>query len=397
MGKIKYRVGHKFEQPYGNTLTLEKLSCVKGKALFSCNMCSSDKELFPTGLFVSRIGGVVRGNNPCLCSNINKLTPSQNKILINRELLSSKSSIRVVEYINAKKLVCECSVCSKDIELWPYGSIITTKEQVLSGSKSCGCSFNPKWKRWKYVIRIKRKCLELNLEFLGVVDKKGDINKDSKIKLFNKVTGNTWETTPVGHFIREGSIGDPDLVQHNLSEEECINNINNYLNYRIKEFISFDGKFAGNKSILNWLCDKGHKNRSHYSTLIKGEGCKTCYRNLNPTNGKGFYPKRANENDTFYILLIDGSYLKVGRSFSVKRRIKELKNKSKTKDIKVLYEFKGKHIDVYSHEQDIIKSLRRLKLIFISGWSFETCKLEGLDHIVSSTNLNEKLVTLQSI
>lgn len=391
MGKVKYRVGHKFKQPFGNTLTFEKVSEVKGKAFFSCDKCSNDKELFPTGLFESLISVVRRGSSPCLCSKTSKHSSAKNKIIINRLLLTKRSNLRVVEYINAKKLICECTVCSKDIELWPYGSITTTKEQIKMGGNSCGCAFNPKWTTDQYKIRVKRKASELGLIFKGFVGSCSNINKNTKLILNNPVTGSVWDTTSIDKFIRDGSVADPVLMPSILTEASCEFNIKNYLGEKLLFIKGYVGGFKGSKSVVEWVCNKRHTNVSHYRTLIHGVGCKTCYRDKNPSNGKGFYPERAEDEDTFYILLIDNSYLKIGRSFCMKNRLKDIKSSAKTKDVKIIYKFKGKHIDIYSHEQSILECIIKRGLSYHSGWSFETCKLESLDIILLNTSLLKTL------
>jgi hypothetical protein len=40
---------------------------------------------------------------------------------------------------NKRKFILVCDVCSKDEELWPYGSIRQSKSSLLGGSLSCGC------------------------------------------------------------------------------------------------------------------------------------------------------------------------------------------------------------------------------------------------------------------
>ena len=46
------------------------------------------------------------------------------------------------------------------------------------------------------------------------------------------------------------------------------------------------------------------------------------------TNGNGFYPERAEEQDFLYVLNFDDKFIKVGRSFDVDERIKDLKKPS---------------------------------------------------------------------
>jgi len=61
---------------------------------------------------------------------------------------------------NDRKYTLECSICSKDEELWPLGSIQTTKRILNKGSVPCGCAKNPKWKEWQNKIRVQRESVK---------------------------------------------------------------------------------------------------------------------------------------------------------------------------------------------------------------------------------------------
>lgn len=63
----------------------------------------------------------------------------------------------------------ECSVCSKDEELFPKGSITSSKGNLLSGRIPCGCSKNYQWDKRQYTLKIARYCAENNLTFNGYV------------------------------------------------------------------------------------------------------------------------------------------------------------------------------------------------------------------------------------
>lgn len=115
---------------------------------------------------------------------------------------------------NRKRFICECSICSEDEELWPYGSINSPKYNLEHNNIPCGCS-KPRWKEWQWDIKVKRYCEEVDYEFLGWAEEfKGD---KTKVKLFNPKTGNTWGSTSAGKLL--SGQGDPK-TPHYLSQRK---------------------------------------------------------------------------------------------------------------------------------------------------------------------------------
>ena len=49
-----------------------------------------------------------------------------------------------------------CIECSKDKELFPSGYFISTKGNLVYGQKPCGCSKQPKWFEWQFLILARR-------------------------------------------------------------------------------------------------------------------------------------------------------------------------------------------------------------------------------------------------
>lgn len=72
--------------------------------------------------------------------------------------------LTVTEILPKGKLVCTCSVCSLDEELWPKGSIVTHRNTLKAGGSSCGCTKSIKWSSRQTLLRCQREA-----------DKRGDI------------------------------------------------------------------------------------------------------------------------------------------------------------------------------------------------------------------------------
>ena len=107
------------------------------------------------------------------------------------------AEITVVDYIRSgdkTMYVMVCSFCSEDTELFPYGSIVQTKDRILKGSFNCGCC-RPRWNEMQYKILVKRICKENDYSFLGWHGEfKG--NK-TKLLLKNNKTSYHWNTTDI--------------------------------------------------------------------------------------------------------------------------------------------------------------------------------------------------------
>jgi len=63
--------------------------------------------------------------------------------------------------------VLECNVCSKDTELFPFGSITTNMGNLKDGSNPCQCYSHTVWKEYQYKILATRAADKIGVKFLG--------------------------------------------------------------------------------------------------------------------------------------------------------------------------------------------------------------------------------------
>ncbi|EOW9283502.1 TPA: hypothetical protein PX772_002836 [Vibrio cholerae] len=92
-----------------------------------------------------------------------------------------------------------CSICSKDKELFPDGSIKSRKADLEKGAVPCGCSNMPKWSQEQFETLIKRKCSLRGYEFQGFVGEwKG---QKTYLRLYNPINDHTWESTNINSFL----------------------------------------------------------------------------------------------------------------------------------------------------------------------------------------------------
>lgn len=349
--------------------------------------------------------------------------------------------------------IYECSICSKDKELFP-DCFKDTKYNTIRGQSSCGCSKNL-WTEYQNKIRVRRECNKRGYIFHGWAE---DYQRNNtKLDLENKTTGNRWSTTSLNNLLR--GRGDPvegrsrafKEDDHHLqgfykagfttdykfwrservnrktfwkytcpfcSKDEYVQNglcngifeslsyslkagkkscrcSNNYMwtqkqrEYQIKkvcelEGLKFlrweDGVYKNSRHSFSWVCSKDHTCKSNVDAFLNmGCRCPTCFKE---TSGfYGYYTNRTTENDCLYILDF-WDYIKVGRSFNVKQRLRYLSRESSIpKDkIKVIKLYSGTHQEVYDTEQWVHEELRERGFEHKeSDWSTETFTKDSLD------------------
>lgn len=116
---------------------------------------------------------------------------------------------------NQKSLyTLECSVCSKDKELFPTGSIVTSGDSIRNKRCVCGCNPKYKFKKFQYLIEINRRCKDLGYVFKGF---NGEYNGcNTKLLLYNPKTGNLWDKTSIQTFL--SGVQDPQEHFNTLTE-----------------------------------------------------------------------------------------------------------------------------------------------------------------------------------
>ena len=127
---------------------------------------------------------------------------------IGREFPPPKGGDLIVVGVNGLKgnkrmYLCNCSICSVDTELFPL-PFSMTKSVLTMKRDSTPCAYN--WSDTQYKIRVERECALKGYTFKGWKGK--FIGKDTKIRLFNPITKNSWTTNSI-HNLLNGGRGDP--------------------------------------------------------------------------------------------------------------------------------------------------------------------------------------------
>ena len=114
--------------------------------------------------------------------------------------ITVKEICRRSSYI--KSYVVTCDICSGDSELWPHGSIVTTKGSLTKGNLPCGCSRSPRWTKDQWMLKVSRVCKEADFTLIGLEDEwRG---KDTKMVLKNNKTGFIWSNTTLNGLVNRG-------------------------------------------------------------------------------------------------------------------------------------------------------------------------------------------------
>lgn len=153
----------------------------------------------------------------------------EHNILTVKECLGGKG--------NKRKYIIECNVCSLDSELYPYGSLTSTKSNLTTrNTPNCGC--NPRkhlLEAWQHEIKVRRICENKNLVFGGWVGAFTGTNT-TRVKLICKYHGLSENTRVDKLYIGEGGC------------QPCSQELGNYGWYKGRE---------DDEDFLYLLCSEG--------------------------------------------------------------------------------------------------------------------------------------------
>jgi hypothetical protein len=132
---------------------------------------------------------------------------------------------------------------------------------------------------------------------------------------------------------------------------------------------SFVSWIYGNNSKYSkfeWLCDKGHSNKTIAKGFLKlGYRCETC--------NFGYFRRNSNSLDNLYLIRLDNNkecFIKIGRTFDILKRIDEFKEVGYIAT--VLSSVKAKHETIYKLEKKYHEVLNEYqytpKMKFV-GWT----------------------------
>ena len=266
-----------------------------------------------------------------------------------------------------------CTECSKDPELFPDGYFVSTKGNLVNGSKPCGCS-KYKWEDWQFLILARRAAKDRFIVH-GFAEKFN--GQHTKLNLECLKDGHKWAAS-IHNIINVGT-GCPKCSGNAKPTEQevlqkCID-ICKEMDYNVAGFV--DG-YKNAYSRFEYICKTHGKQNVSYNNFVNhGTRCGGCAKDetirrlREDGNGNGYYPERKDETDFLYVLDFNSKFIKVGRSFDIEQRIKNLRTLSKIKKIYKLRIFTATHQEIYDYEQDLHIELRERNFQHYVGWSSE--------------------------
>lgn len=287
-----------------------------------------------------------------------------------------------------------CTECSKDPELFPDGYFISQKGHLVKGQKPCGCSMY-KWVDWQFLILARRVGKEKGFIVHGFAEEFK--NAHTKLNLECLKDGHNWIASI--HNVVNAGTGCPKCSEkYKPTDQEALQkcfDICKEMDYDVVGFVS--GYKGAHKTRFEYICKIHGKQNVIYNNFVNnGRRCKGCYKDRQKElgNGNGYYPERKDEVDFLYILNFNDKFIKVGRSFNVDERIKNLKKPSESgiRNIKKLRIFTATHQDIYDFEQELHSDLRNRNFQHYVDWStecFENDSLYILNKLLDECGLEE--------
>ena len=288
-----------------------------------------------------------------------------------------------------------CTECSKDKELFPDGYFVSTKGRLNAGQKPCGCAFNPKWEDCQYLILASRVGEKKGFIVHGFVEEFK--NQKTKLNLECLKDGYKW-TASITKVINNGS-GCPKCgieqkkTQEPVALQKCID-ICREMDYDVVGFVG--GYRTAHKTRFEYICKIHGKQNVCYNDFVNHEArCSGCWKDRQKELGNlyGYYPERKDEQDFLYVLNFNNKFIKVGRSFDVNERIRNLRKPSESgiKKIHKLRIFTATHQEIYDYEQELHTELRSRNFQHYVDWSTECFENDSL--FILNKLLDSRLVT----
>jgi len=385
MGKAKDFIGKTFTTPKGGVLTvvskLPQEPYTTGRYEIHCSICSEDQELWRD--LSSIRTALVKGQSPCGCSKVLVLPEWRWEVIIGRECVKRDYTFNgwVGDFkgVGTKLNL----INNKTGKKWASNTI--TRFMIGYGDGCHGEDAITKSNE-----RFVQRFLSTGSYIKGTLFTK-NINKRGKHGFWDVYCPICSEDIYVENGLCDGvftttgsslSLGcNPCRCSPNYTFTKAQQEL------RIKEVMrgewkgTFNGwvsDYVNSNTKFRWVCDGEHSVETSVVKFMQGDRCLYCHYENNHNNKFGLYFDRCLEEDNLYVYKIDDKYLKIGRSFDVRKRESGLRYASKSKNLELLFTVTDKHENIYALEQEIHKNLRSVYLGYKTGWSTETFSLEAL-------------------
>lgn len=383
-------LGFNFKNKKGNTITvLSRLE--DGDYKVECSKCSKDTELFKNG-FKSKKERLLLEQSPCACT-IYRWSEEQQIIRVNRVCKEKgyifkgfqegfkKNQTRVFLY--NPKTNNSWNAFIADVLNKGNGDPVEGRERSRLGSvipdEKHLEGFSSKYKKGTIFGRSVLLNSKGNNILWSYWCPSCSVDQYTKAGVCSGVF------TSVGSHFKVGRVVCRCNPSYRYNAEQVEFYIRDVFSIEGGSWVGWVSGYRNARSKFKWLCPDLHECSTTVNDFKTGSRCITC----SDGNCRGFYPKRVDELDTFYILLVIGKeYFKIGRSFDCDRRLPE---HSKTIDkyyktkIPLKYSLKltASHKQVYEFEQNLLYNY------YFSNYSDFKVKSYGSSETVNNKYLLE--------
>lgn len=380
-------IGTTFPTPKGGVLTVVSWDgerCGSSKIYtLSCNICSKDTELYPEK-FKSEKGKILKGGVPCGCSKKPNWKEHHYSVRVKRECknrgyifhgwsgdFKGSQTKLSLENPNTGSVWKSTSIYnflsgSGDPQQALLRHKLPDKTHIEDFHKA---GFTRDYKFFRNKDKIDGRGFKVYWDYVCPVC---SVDEYVKVGLCSGVFSAHRDS------LKAGSKSCRCNNTYRWTQEQKEYQINKICKEEDLSFIGWLGDYENNESKFRWVCQKGHDCITSINNfLCKGIRCNTCWK----VRGifYGYYPERIQESDILYILNFDNQYIKIGRSFDIDRRIKQLKKESNITTIDTLYLIKGTHQEIYNLEQFLHTELRDRGFEYETDWgSIECFDLDSL-------------------
>lgn len=215
-----------------------------------------------------------------------------------------------------KFYVVECSLCAQDKELWPTGTIVTSRYDIARFCV-CACSRVGKWKAFQMDIRAKRKAESLGYKFHGWAE---EYHGNTTKCILECQSHGRWTSCGFNDMLQNKGCPDCGMIskanKRRIPESVRLSQINEIGKIKGFVFIGFEGRYTGVHTRARLSCFlHGEFSISLHSLITNSAGCSEC----------GVYGYSRFKKGYLYALKsLCGAYIKVGISNVPKFRIKTL-------------------------------------------------------------------------
>lgn len=358
LNKVDSFLGYTTTTHRGGELTVVSRLGATYKYVVTCSVCSLDTELFPLGSIQSIKHNLLRGAIPCGCGNSVRWSEEQSRVLCSRVCASRGASLE--EFIGdftGSQTRCR-------VYLFDYG-VETTKlkvYQLIGLKEGQAIPYNLSLEdRMKSILTYKgfnnTECFkEVTSSIEGYTRTK--LQYTCRICTEDEYTKSglcTGVFTTTYSDAKRNGVNCRCCEGYRFTAEQREFQVKNKLKLIGGSFKGWVDSTRSPKGKFNWLCENKHKNSTSLNNFLYGDrGCGGCV--LPTGNGTGYYVERKDEEDNLYVLMVKDKteqYLKVGRTFQLKVRLRNIETSNKVK-VSLLALFKGSHEEVYKAEQGLV-------------------------------------------